>query len=146
MTDATKKNEYFVDAQKHETTEKTLTGEQIKKSAGVDPGYQLFLEEEGETPDKPIANFEVVELANHIRHFYAVKEIEYFVEAKKYKTTQPALTGAQIKASASVDPAYQLFLEEEGDKPDKPVADSEDVALARHLRHFYAVPPATFGR
>jgi hypothetical protein len=75
----------------------------------------------------------------------AAKKYEYFVDAKKYETDQTAMTGAQIKASAAVNPAYQLFLEEEGDTPDKPIADSEVVEMANHIRHFYAVPPATFG-
>ena len=70
---------------------------------------------------------------------------DYYVDAKRYETDQTALTGAQIKASASVNPSYQLFLEEQGDHPDKAVPDSEVVDM-RHDPHFYAVPPATFGR
>ena len=75
----------------------------------------------------------------------AAKKYEYFVDAKKYETDQTAMTGARIKVSAAVNPAYQLFLEEEGETPDKPIADSEVIELAHRIKHFYAVPPATFG-
>jgi hypothetical protein len=85
-----------------------------------------------------------------------VKEIEmteehkqklnhFFVDAKKYETAQTALTGAEIKAIAAVAPNYQLFLEEEGDNPDKAIDDGEAVDLANRVKHFFAVPPATFG-
>jgi hypothetical protein len=69
----------------------------------------------------------------------------FFVDAKRYETAQAALTGAQIKATASVPTNYQLFLEEEGDRPDRPISDGEAVNLADKVRHFFAVPPATFG-
>lgn len=69
----------------------------------------------------------------------------FFVDAKKYETAQTALTGAEIKAITSVAANYQLFLEEEGDKPDKAIGDGEAVNLAERVKHFFAVPPATFG-
>lgn len=69
----------------------------------------------------------------------------FFVDAKKYETAQTALTGAEIKAIAGVATNYQLFLEEEGDKPDKAISDGEAVDLKERVKHFFAVPPATFG-
>jgi CRISPR/Cas system-associated protein Cas7 (RAMP superfamily) len=75
------------------------------------------------------------------------KKYHFFVDAKRYESEKSSLTGADIKAIAVVTAAYQLFLEEEGDTPDKPIADSETVVLkeGEDTRHFYAVPPATFG-
>lgn len=73
------------------------------------------------------------------------KIYKFFVDAKPYETDQTALTGAQIKSQASVPPQYQLFLEEEGDKPDRAISDGESVALQGEPKHFFAVPPATFG-
>jgi hypothetical protein len=75
------------------------------------------------------------------------KKYPFYVDAKRYETEKPSLTGAEIKALAVVTPTYQLFLEEEGDKPDKPISDGETVVLehGEDTRHFYAVPPATFG-
>ena len=69
----------------------------------------------------------------------------FFVDAKKYDTDQTALTGAEIKAKASVPGNYQLFLEEEGDAPDRAIGDGEAVNLNDRVKHFFAVPPATFG-
>lgn len=75
------------------------------------------------------------------------KEYVFYVDAVRYTTDQKSLTGAQIKAEASVTPNYQLFLEEEGDNPDKLISDGEPVEMKKgeQIRHFYAVPPATFG-
>lgn len=71
----------------------------------------------------------------------------FFVDAKRYETDQTALTGAEIKAIAGVTATYQLFLEEVGDQPDRAISDGESVNLEdeHKPKHFYAVPPATFG-
>jgi hypothetical protein len=69
----------------------------------------------------------------------------FFVDAKRYETAKTALTGAEIKAIANVAPNYQLFLEEEGDRPDKGISDGEAVGITERVKHFFAVPPATFG-
>lgn len=75
------------------------------------------------------------------------KDYHFFVDAKRYETEKSTLTGSDIKMIAGVTQTYQLFLEEEGDIPDRPIADSEAVELkeGEDTRHFYAVPPATFG-
>jgi hypothetical protein len=75
------------------------------------------------------------------------KTHHFFVDAKSYETDKSSLMGSDIKAIAGVTPTYQLFLEEEGDRPDKPISDGETVVLkeGEETRHFYAVPPATFG-
>jgi hypothetical protein len=75
------------------------------------------------------------------------KEFHFFVDAKRYETEKSSLTGLEIKTIASITPTYQLFLEEEGDQPDRVISDGESVELKRgeKTRHFYAVPPATFG-
>jgi hypothetical protein len=75
------------------------------------------------------------------------KKFHFFVDARRYETDKSSLTGAEIKAIAGVTPTYQLFLEEEGDTPDRAISDGEAVELkeGEHTRHFYAVPPATFG-
>jgi hypothetical protein len=74
-----------------------------------------------------------------------VKQYRFFVDAKQYETEDKSLTGAAIKAKADVPPTYQLFLEEEGDTPDRPISDGEGVNLEGKEKHFFAVPPATFG-
>ena len=74
------------------------------------------------------------------------KQYKFFLDAQEFETADVHRTGAQIKAFIpSIPAAYQLFLEEEGDTPDKAIADSETVSLEGKIKHFYAVPPATFG-
>jgi hypothetical protein len=74
------------------------------------------------------------------------KPYKFFLDAKEFETPDTHRTGAQIKAFIpSIPAAYQLYLEEEGDTPDKPISDSETVSLEGRIKHFYAVPPATFG-
>lgn len=76
-----------------------------------------------------------------------VKQYKFFFDAREFETPDAHLTGAQVKAFIpSVPAAYQLYLEEEGDTPDKLIPDTETVSLADgKTKHFYAVPPATFG-
>jgi hypothetical protein len=76
-----------------------------------------------------------------------LKHFHFFVDAKRFETEKSSLTGSEIKAIAGVNPTYQLFLEEEGDRPDRALSDPESVVLkeGEDTRHFYAVPPATFG-
>ena len=54
---------------------------------------------------------------------------------------------AQIKAIASVDPSFLLYLEAHGGAPDQQIADGATVDLrTTHGREqFYSSPPATFG-
>lgn len=73
------------------------------------------------------------------------KEFTLYIDAKRYETTQRSITGADIKRLASIPPDYQVFLEEEGDKPDVAVSDAQGIDLEGKIKHFYAVPPATFG-
>jgi hypothetical protein len=73
------------------------------------------------------------------------KHYRFFVDAKQYETDKKYVSGAEIKNQAAVDATYQLFLEEEGDTPDRPISDGETVDLEGREKHFFAVPPATFG-
>lgn len=73
------------------------------------------------------------------------KEYHFFVDGKKYETEHFHLSGADIKRIAGIAANYQLFLEEEGDTPDRPISDADTVPLNDRIKHFFAVPPATFG-
>jgi len=78
-------------------------------------------------------------MTEHLKHY------RFFVDAKQYETVEKSISGASIKKQADVPPTYQLFREEEGDTPDKPISDGETVDLEGKEKHFFAVPPATFG-
>lgn len=74
------------------------------------------------------------------------KVYPFYVDAKRYETDQESLNGADIKRIAEIPSTYQLFEEEEGDQPDKQISDTEAVSMSGKVKHFYAVPPATFGQ
>jgi hypothetical protein len=67
-----------------------------------------------------------------------------FIDAVKYVVETTSMTGAEIKALAHLDAQYQLYLEEQGDRPDRPITDTEAVSIREDM-HFYAIPPATMG-
>jgi len=71
-------------------------------------------------------------------------EFTIFIDAAKYVVNKTSMTGADIKALAHIDAQYQLYQEEQGDRPDKPIPDTEAVPI-RNDMHFYAIPPATMG-
>ena len=70
----------------------------------------------------------------------------FFIDGKEIVTEHTSLNGQEIKALARIPGEYQLFLEEKGDSPDLAVSDGDAVDLSEPTKHFYAVPPATFGR
>jgi hypothetical protein len=73
------------------------------------------------------------------------KKYPFFVDGKQFESTEVSITGAKVKAIAGIDAGYQVFLEQEGSTPDKPISDLDGVDLSGREMHFFAVPPATFG-
>ena len=71
---------------------------------------------------------------------------DFFVDGKKYESEKSHLSGLELKTKAGVEGNYQLYLEEEGETPDRAVSDGETVSLEGRVKHFFAVPPATFGQ
>ena len=71
-------------------------------------------------------------------------EFEIHIDGKPYKVAKSSMTGIEIKALASRDATYQLFLERPGNDPDELIGDSQTVTI-KSGEHFYTVPPATFG-
>ena len=73
-------------------------------------------------------------------HHEEKPDFTIFIDAVKYVVHTTSMTGADLKALAHIDAGYQLFEEERGDHPDKPIADNSSVAIRPDL-HFYAIPP-----
>ena len=73
-----------------------------------------------------------------------IKKFTILIDGKEFHTDKSSLTGAELKALASVDQQFAIFLEGHGHDPDKQIADTEGVEIKSGL-HFYTVPPATFG-
>lgn len=69
----------------------------------------------------------------------------FFVDNNKFETDRASLTAMEIKTIAGVPANYQLFLEERGNAPDRALSDGDGIDMQGPPKHFYAVPPATFG-
>jgi len=73
-------------------------------------------------------------------------DLHYYLDGQKVPNHHPTRTGAEIKQHSGVPADYALFLETEGDDPDRQIPDAESVSLVHHRpRHFFAVPPGQFG-
>lgn len=74
-------------------------------------------------------------------------KFEFTVDGKRHTTNERHLTGLQIKTIGQVQGNYLLYEEAEGDKPDIAISDGQTVSFNHgHVRNFFSVPPATFGR
>ena len=74
------------------------------------------------------------------------RKYHYFVDGIKYETTQPSVTGADIKAKIpNFNPSYALYLEGQGTEPDKLITDTDSLDLEKGPHKLYTVPPASFG-
>jgi len=72
----------------------------------------------------------------------------YFVDGEKFESTEASTTGAIIKSRLpEAKRGFALFLEGQGNDPDRLITDSESILLEKEKgpKRFYTVPPATFG-
>jgi hypothetical protein len=75
-------------------------------------------------------------------HEHENDEITIYVNNQPFKTAERELTGARIKALASIPPEYELFRVE--GQQSIPVGNDERVHLHEN-EHFRAIPSGTFG-
>lgn len=74
------------------------------------------------------------------------KEYKFSVDSRPFETEHSQLTGLQLKALASVDVTFGIFLEAHGNDSDRQIADGEVVDLAKPgNERFYTTPAATYG-
>ena len=73
------------------------------------------------------------------------KDFVIHIDQQQLKVSSAGMTGAQLKALAGKDASYQLFLEEQGNDPDRLITDTQSITLKNGM-HFYTVPPATLGK
>ncbi len=70
----------------------------------------------------------------------------YFVDGDKFEANEANTTGALIKVKLSeAKRGYALYLEGHGNDPDTLINDDTSVSLEKGSKHFYTVPPASFG-
>ncbi len=74
------------------------------------------------------------------------KEFKFTVDGRPFETEHAHLTGLQLKALASVDATFGVFLEARGQDSDRQIGDGDVVDLAAPGKErFYTTPPATYG-
>lgn len=74
------------------------------------------------------------------------KEYKFSVDSRSFETEHAQLTGLQLKALASVDVTFGIFLEAHGNDSDRQIGDGEVVDLSKPgNERFYTTPPATYG-
>ena len=74
------------------------------------------------------------------------KKLHFIVDGVKYESEQSAVTGAFIiSLLPNFEQGYSLFEEKSGNDPDELITDTTTVSLDHGTKHFYTVPPATFG-
>lgn len=70
----------------------------------------------------------------------------YFVDEIKFESENSNITGALIKVKLPESKkAYALYLEGHGNEPDTLITDDKSISLEEGAKHFYTVPPASFG-
>lgn len=81
-------------------------------------------------------------------HHHHEKHLFYFsthrLEVPEARITVGALKQVIAKHVPEFNAGYTLVLEERGDRPDKPLADHEEIRI-HEIPHFYDQPPAVFG-
>ena len=77
------------------------------------------------------------------------QEHVFYLGTHRLKAPQPRMKVSDLKQFIAqhvtgFNVANTLVHEEHGDRPDKPLNDSDDVHI-QDIPHFYDQPPATFG-
>ncbi len=67
------------------------------------------------------------------------KKYVIHVDRKKYEVDDSKLTGAEIRQLAGLGSEVDLYLEEQGNKDDRLIADGDSVDLENGL-HFFSTP------
>lgn len=77
-------------------------------------------------------------------HTSMPEQTKIIIDGKVYAVEATQLSGTEIRAIAARAPQYQVFCEQEGNKADLFVVESEKLKIREGMK-FYTVPPAMFG-
>lgn len=71
---------------------------------------------------------------------------KYFLDSVKINAESSSLSGSTIREHLPPEKAgYAIFLESQGNDPDKKVQDGDNFSIENKPLRFYSVPPANFG-
>jgi hypothetical protein len=66
---------FFYESRRHDVEHRSLTGAEIRKIAGCPDTHILYLEGEGNIPDKHVLESESIYIEGRIKRFYAVLQV-----------------------------------------------------------------------
>jgi hypothetical protein len=70
----------------------------------------------------------------------------YFLDSEKIESDTSSVSGSTIRSHLPPEKSgYAIFLESQGNDPDRQVQDTDNFSLEKKPLRFYSVPPANFG-
>ena len=130
-----------VNKKNYDSFEQYVTGEQIRKIAGIKGEDKLYLRVTEDWDDELIFNDTRVNLAREgIEDFYTAEKLKFTVNGKLYDWPEQFITGKEIRKVAGIDSDDQIFLDNRKPYVDNLIEDDEQVDLARpSIERFYTV-------
>lgn len=137
-----------------------MTGKELKALGGVPPGNRLYLEVPGPRPDTAVPDDLAIELRpgmkfydlppgtvggeNHGENHRGRPGVSIIINERQTFAPKEYMTGAEIKVLGGIPSSNRLYLEEQGSRPDKAIADGQIVEL-KPGQHYYDLPPGVKG-
>lgn len=131
-----------INKKSYDWLEQYITGEQIRKIAGITGDEKLYLRVTEPWDDELILKDSKVNLARPgIEDFYTSEKLKFTVNGKMYDWHDQFITGKQIREVAGIDADDKIFLDNKKPYVDNLIEDDEKVDLARpSIERFYTVP------
>jgi len=130
-----------VNKKNYDWLEQYITGQQIRKIAGINDSDKLYLRITEPWDDELIVNDTRVNLAREgIEDFYTAENLKFIVDGKLYDWPEQFITGKQIRELAGIDANDKIFLDNKKPYVDNQIENDEKVDLARpSIERFYTV-------
>lgn len=143
---------FEIDGQEFETSDPTLTPDQVKAMAGRPTDYLVY--RTTPTGDQRLDSGSIVELRGpEVERFRTApptppapqQPIKFNVDGQRFESSRPVVTGLDIKTIAGVTADFVLYLEGRTGA-DRLIGNTDIIDLAQPgTESFYTSPPATFG-
>lgn len=123
-------------------SEQYITGDQIRKVAGIKGDDKLYLRIQEPWKDELILNNTSVNLAREgIENFYSLENLQFSVNGKLYSWPDQFIKGSEIRKIAGIDEDDKIYLDNDDPYIDKLIGNDDEVDLARPtVEHFYTIP------
>ncbi|UPZ17983.1 multiubiquitin domain-containing protein [Flavobacterium humidisoli] len=132
---------FVVNKKSYEWFDQYITGEQIRKIAGIKSDDKLYLQITEPWEDELIFEDTRVNLARQgIEDFYTAEKLKFTVNGKLFDWPEQFINGKQIREIAGIDADDKIYLDNKKPYLDNLIEDDEQVDLARpSIERFYTV-------